>query len=467
MKWLKPKRRPAHTLLFITEAKSFRVDADRKGVLLGDAAGLDFGCKSVAGLAKTLARIAENGPPLGRNLWLLYIRLPALHISLPSMQVNGVDDATLAQALQFEAEGMTGVSSQDMATGYRFLKTEDEMSDYWLVQMEPLAWEDLLKAAKQLKCRLAGVTHPGLLPSALQDTEAHDWLRLEAWSTQILALYRSEGKLDLLALGFDNPHWQTELEHWLEERADAGLTEALLNNRMEYLPETGRQYVLNETLQLTQWLGLWMQALAVSKGAEAALLKPVAKVNPDLAWMAGSGAAALLLCGLHAAWFIHARTYHEAETARLAQLEKRQTELRTQIGASNQEREKLQKKLNRITSDSDAIPSTLKNLQQRPALLLQALAAGRQPQLIIETLESKGDEIVIGGVSLDQQLPNQLASFLNERLPALHWAIESPTKENMILFEDVAGPWSFKLKLTDQGIPGFEHDKGGAKDKKT
>lgn len=420
-----------------------------------DVETIEYGCKSTAGLAKAFAKIAENSAPLGRKVWLLFLRLPGLMISVPSMQVQGIDEAMLTQALQFEAEGMTGVSSQEMRVAYQFLKAEDEMSDYWLVQIEQLAWDDLLKAVKQQKCQLAGLLHPGVLPVSVHDAEAPEWLRLEAWSNQLLALHRNESRLSLQALSFDNTHWQAELEQWLQDQGPVPVSETLLNYRVEMLPDTEHHYSLAETSQLAQWLELWSETLIGRKAAEAAVLKQSANINVDLAWMAGSGLAALLLCGLHAGWFMHQRAYFDGEAERLAKIEKAIGDVRKQIKDSGEQKEKLEKKLGKMTADADLIPNTIKKLQQRPALLLRALADGRDEQLIIETLDSSLDEVTVGGITLQQHLGNRLASYLAVSLRDLNWRVESPTKENMALFEAEAGPWSFKMKLVDEGIPGF------------
>lgn len=442
-------------MLFINGDKTFRVDADRKGVLMSDVETIEYGCKSTAGLAKAFVKIAENTDPLGGKVWLLFLTLPSLLISLPSMQVQGVDEAMLTQALQFEAEGMTGVSSQEMRVAFQFLKAEDEMSDYWLVQIEQLAWDDLLKALKQRKCQLGGLLHPGALPVSIHDAEAPEWLRIEAWSNQVLALHRSETRLSMQALSFDNPHWQAELDQWLQDQGESPVSETLLNYRVEVLPDTEHRYDLFDGSQLAQWLGLWAQTLIGRKAAEAAVLKLTANFNVDLAWMAGSGLAALLLCGLHAGWFMHQRVYFEGETERLTKVEKAMADLRKQISASSDQKQKLETSINKISADAELIPNTIKKLQQRPALLLRALADGRHEQLIIETLDSRLDEVVVGGITLQQHLGNELAGYLNGGLQDLNWRVESPTKENMALFEGEAGPWSFKLKLVDEGIPGF------------
>lgn len=447
--------RPAHTLLFITEAKTFRVDADRDGILRGPVQVIEHGCKSTAQLGKAIGKIAEHAPRLGRKLWLLFIRLPAFSVSVPTAQIQGVDQATLAQALQFEAEGLTGVSSLESRVAFRLLKAENDLSDYWLVQIEQWAWDDLLLAVKQHNCKLAGLLHPGALPLAMQNPDAEDWLRLEAWSSQLIALRRDDEGLAAQAFSFDNPHWQAELEQWLHEQGRVEPSETLLNNRVEFLPPTQQQFVLNEIGQLEQWLALWAQALIGARSADVALLKPVANINPELVWMAGSGLSALLLCAMHAGWFVHQRGYFERETQRLTQVEKTMSELRAQIGANSEQRDKLSHKLRRMEADADLIPNTVKLLRQRPALLLQALAEGRDEQLIIETLDSQANDVVIGGITLRQHVSNQLAAYLQDRLSASHWRAGAAAKENLALFDGEPGPWSFKLVMTDQGIAGF------------
>ncbi|QPK61496.1 hypothetical protein IVG45_11325 [Methylomonas sp. LL1] len=455
LKLLQFNPRPAHTLLFITEIKTFRVDADRHGILRGPLQVIEQGCKSSGQLGKAFGKIADNTPRLGRKVWLLFLRLPALLLSLPTLQVKGMDDATLTQALQFEAEGLTGVSSLESRVAFRFLRAENDMSDYWLVQIEQLAWDDLLNAVKRRNCKLAGLLHPGGLPLALHKPEAEEWLRIEAWSSQLVALQRNEERLAALVLGFDNPHWQAELEHWLHEHGEVEASETLLNNRVEFLPPTRSQFVLSETGQLEQWLALWAQVLIAGQAAEAALLQPLANIDPELAWMAGTGLGAILLCGLHAGWFVYHQAYFERETARLTQVDKAMADLRGQITASTDQRDRLEAKLKKAAADAELIPNTVKTLQQRPALLLKALADGRHPRLIVETMDSQLNDVTVGGVSLQQHLSNQLAAYLQERLVGSNWRVGAATKENMALFDGEPGPWSFKLVVSDQGIAGF------------
>jgi hypothetical protein len=453
MKLFNLNKRPPHTLLFVTEARTFRADADRKGILQGEVETIEHGGKTTAQLARTFSRIADSTGPLGRKVWILFMRLPALLISVPTMQVRDIEPALLTQALQFEAEGMTGMSALETKVAFGFLQAENEMSDFWFTQIEKLAWDDLQKAVKQRKCQLGGVLNPGAMPAALSDPEADEWLRLEAWSNQLIALHRSEARLGLQVFNYDSPHWRGELEQWLREREPVKISETLLNNRIEMLPPTRQALTLHNESDMTAWFSGWAQCLIRRSGEGAAVLRPAGSRNMDAVWMAGSGVAALLLCGLHAGWFVHQQNYFERETQRLAQVEKDMTALRKQITEINEQKEKLETRLNK--SSADSIPGTIRKLQQRPALLLLALAENRDERLIIETLSSQGEEVEIGGITLQPHIGNQLAGALGESLRDLNWKVDLPAKRNMGLYGDEPGPWSFTLKLADQGIPGF------------
>ncbi|WP_031435600.1 hypothetical protein [Methylomarinum vadi] len=450
-------KRAAHTLLFITEVKTFRVDADRKGVLLTDLETIERGCEEPARLAKTLQKISDQTVPFGRKLWLLFLRLPTHLVNVPSLQVQGVDENTLTQALQFELEGITGQSSQDSRIAFRFVRSDDDMSDYWLTQIDQLALDDLLKAAKQCKTKLAGLLHPGGLPLALAKPEAPEWLRLEAWPNQLHVLRQTEDHSNLQVFSFDNPHWRSELEQWLDDAGTDTPRETLLNNKLEVLPDSDAQFRLNEEHDLNAWLGLWAQTLIATKHPPIPLITPPSRYNPDIAWMAGTGGGALLLCLLHAGWFIQQSRHYQAEADALSQTDRSMQALRKQINQSRDQKAALEKKLGKLTGDADLIPNTLATLQHRPARLLRELANGRDQELVVETIEQRNNDIVVTGVTLKPHLANQLASHLQANLADLNWQVQAPTKVAMDLFED-HGPWSFELRLIDEGIPGFGED---------
>jgi hypothetical protein len=311
------------------------------------------------------------------------------------------------------------------------------------------------------------VLNPGALPISLSGPDADEWLRFEAWSHQLIALHRSETRFGLQVFNYDNPHWHEELEQWLNAQDKVEISETLLNNRIEMLPDTARLFTLHDAADMIAWFGAWAHCLVRRRGEGAAVLQPSSQVNPEAVWMAGSGIAALLLCGLHGGWFVHQQAYFESETKRLTQVEKDMADLLKQITDKNDSKAKLEKRLSKSSADADSIPVTIRKLQQRPALLLQALAENRDERLIVETLSSQGSDVTIGGITLQPHLGNQLAGALGESLGDLNWKVALPAKQNMDLFDGEPGPWSFTLKLADQGIPGFAEPEAKQDDKQS
>ncbi len=448
-------KRPALTLLFITEVKTFRVDVDKAGVLFGNAGVIAAECPNTARLGDCVSTVAANSGPLGRKVWLLYVRLPITLLSLPSMQVEGVDEATLVQALQFELEGLTGQSSVDMQLAYQLLSNQDEMSSYWVSQMSQLHLEDVHKVVKKAGSTLAGLLHPAALPLSLENPERRDWLRMECWPTQLAAIRNHpEHGFSLRLFAFDSRHWRTELERWLSEQGEVEHSETLLNNKIELLPDSAFLLHLNNVEPVADWLLLWAIALTRKDRPAAPVLRYQSKINKDLLLMASGGSLALLLCAGHLSWHLHQANQFTAEFSALQQVETSMTALRKTLTDNQNKRDKLKTKIDKLKADSEILPGLIKSLQQRPAKLLEALAKGRPENLLVESIAVDKDEVKISGVSLDAVSANELANYLEKQLLTLGWSVIAPAKKNMELFVD-GGPWEFEIKLIDLGADGF------------
>lgn len=447
--------RPAHTLLFITEVKTFRVDADKAGVLLGNAEMITATCPSPAKLAECVSTIAANSRPFGRKVWLLYVRLPITLLSLPSMQVEGVDEATLMQALLFELEGLTGQSSLDMQLAYRLLSNKDEMSSYWVSQINRLHFEDVQQAVKKAGSTLAGLLHPAGLPLSLENPDRQDWLRMECWPNQLAALRNHpEHGFNIRLFSFDSRQWQTELERWLTEQDGSEHSETLLNNKIELLPDTVFNLHLNNAEHVADWLLAWASVLVKKDLPAVPLLRCQPKINKDLLLMATGGSVALLICAGHLSWHLFQANHFAAEFTALQKVETSITALRKTLTDSQDKRDKLKAKIDKLKGDSETLPRLIEGLQHRPAKLLEALAQGRPENLLMESIAVDKDEVKISGISLDTTSANELSNYLEKQLSTLGWSIVAPTKKNMELFVD-GGPWEFEIKLLDLGVDGF------------
>ncbi len=450
--------RPAHTLLFITEAKTFRADTDRQGVLTSGVETIEAECPSLNRLADSLEHIAESATaPLGRKLWIFTPYLQVSALSVPSMQVEGVDEETLVQALQFELEGMTGQSSIDMVLAYHLLSVRDEFNNYWVSQVHQLVFEDIVLAAKKAGCRLGGIFHPGALPVPLHSSVTSEWIRLECWPGQILALSKqNEEDFNIRSFYLDSNHWQTELEEWFSEQDQAIHSESLYNNQIEFIPATDHSLYLNDNEAIAIWLGHWANLLLQNKVPPVPVLSPRSKINKELLLVSASGVGALVICGTHLLWNLYYTNHYTSEYESLQQTAKGIKALQAEIKKKREQRNTIKKQLTRLESDSKSIPDMLAALQKRPSGLLRAIATGHPDQMVLEEIEIDVDKVIVRGVTLESVAANEMTGYLEENLTGMGWSFDPPKKKDMNLFSESGGPWEYEIVLNDMGINGFK-----------
>lgn len=449
-------KRPPHTLLYITEVKTFRIDTDRKGVMEGDVQVIEAKCESANALPAAIDSIISLSPALGRTVWILYARLNTYQLALPAVQVAGVDDDILQQALQFEYEALTGNSLTNSQLNYHFLGTTDEMNSYWINIIATESITSLIVKLKKASCKFGGLTHPGGFPSLLSGTDDASWLGVECWPNAVFALAKNPEQgfsLQIFPTGEDSD-WKEQIDHWMLETGSVDKSEAIMNNQLENIPATDESYHLTLDGALIFWMGQWAQLLIAADTASIPLLNKKTNINMELVYMVGGGVAALFLCGSHALWTV----YQTNEAVyQFEQLSKAEKDLKTYRDSLNKNRDKLtelQKQVNTIASNIDVIPNALKGLQQRPAELLKHLAEDSPEDLVIEKIKLDGQQIIISGVSLQATLGNILAGNIEAPLARVGWKVNPPTKKEMNIFDN-GGPWSFEMVIEDLGLEGF------------
>ncbi|PKM10019.1 MAG: hypothetical protein CVV06_14060 [Gammaproteobacteria bacterium HGW-Gammaproteobacteria-10] len=448
--------RPSYTCLYITEAKTFRIDTDRRGIIKGKLSQIDIGCEKAAKLPAALKQIIAESPLFGRKVWLLYVRLDTYALSLPSVQVAGVNDDVLEQALSFEYEALTGKSMGRNQLAYRLLGADEDMSHYWvnLLARETLA--EVLAVLKKSRCRLAGLAHPGGLPLPLSKSNDGSWLRLECWSNTVFMLAKTpEQGFSLQIIHKEqNPQWQEEVNHWFQGIGAVDKSETILNNQLEQVPATDESYWLTQDGALIFWLGLWIQHAVGNNGADIPLLNKKTTLDKELMYSVGSGVGALILCAAHFTWMLYQTHYYEDEFEQLTRTEKEIKALRDGSTKSQVELSALQTEMAGLSRNADSIPKALAALKRRPADLLRVLSQGCPSDVVIESIERRDGHLAVTGVSLRSGLPNQLASILDKSLAINGWKVNSPTKKNMELFAE-DGPWAFEIVIEDAGLKSF------------
>ena len=449
-------KRPSHTLLYITEVKTFRIDTDRKGVMAGDVQVIEAKCESASALPSAIDSIINESSALGKTVWILYARLNTYQLTLPAVQVAGVDDEILQQALQFEYEALTGNSLSKSQMAYHFLGTTDEMSSYWINIVATETFSQLTAKLKKASCKLGGLTHPGGFPGLLSGSDNAGWLRIECWPNVAFALSKNPEQgfgLQIFPIGADTD-WQEQIDHWMLETGSVDKSEAIMNNQLEFIPTTDENYHLTLDGALVFWMAQWVQYLATEETPGIPLLNTKTRINMELVYMVGGGAAALLLCGSHALWMVYQTN---DAVYQFEQLTKAEKDLKSYRDGLNKNRDKLtdlQKQVDTIGGNINVIPAALKGLQQRPAKLLKHLAEDSPEDLVIEEIKFEGSHIIISGVSLQATLSNILAGEIEVPLAKVGWKVNPPTKKELNIFEN-GGPWSFEMIVEDLGLVGF------------
>jgi Tfp pilus assembly protein PilN len=448
-------KRPAHTILFVTEAKVFRVNTDKTGIQLGSTEEIDATCSSPNRLADCINKLSMLSSPLGHKVWILYIGLPISLLSVPTAQVAGVDEATLSQALQFEMEGLTGQSSIDTQLAYTLLKEQDEMSTYWVCQINQLHLEDLYKAVKKAGSSLGGLIHPAAQPLSLENPENQDWMRIECWPDQVVAVsnHPSSG-FSVNVFPFDNRHWQIDLEQWCAGQQEATHTETLINNQIELIPSTDFSLHLRDAELAAVWMRGWASLFVKKTPPGVPILRYQSKVNADLVLMGSGAAAALFICLSHFVWHLYYTNDLKAKFTVLQQTETSINSMQRSLSDTLAKRANLRAKIDKVKEDSQVLPQLIKSLQLRPAALLETLSQGRPENLLVETISVDQDEVIITGIALDATSANELSNYLEKQLSVLGWSVIAPAIKNLEIFA-AGGPWDFEIRLLDQGIEGL------------
>ncbi len=449
-------KRPAQTLLFITEVKTFRIDTDSHGIMMGVAETITFKCPNTGKIGECVNFVIANTPALGKKVWILYVRLPMSLLTIPTMQVEGLEDNALLQALQFELDSLTGQPPlQEQQLAHQLLSQKDEMNTYWITQIDKIHLDETHLILKKAGSRLLGLLHPAAMLKSIYHSDSVNWLRFECWSQQLVAIhFDQENGLNLLIVPFADRNWSNKVDQWANQQGFVENSETLLNNKIEVLPETAATLHLNDADAVSNWLTLWANVLNQKDPPNIPILTFQSNVNTDLLLMASGGAGALVIVLLHVGWNFYQIHQDTNEIDRLSKIETSVNAARKNITDTTTKIETLKARIEKLQKNTDILPDLIQGIQNRPANLLAALSKGRTQKLLVETIDLDKEDLKISGLSLDSTSVNDLSNFLEQELKTSGWAVETPTKKNLELFND-GGPWEFEIKIQDLGLEMF------------
>ncbi len=456
-----------HTLVYASSKRLVRIDIDRHGLLLGNPLVVDCDCASAEALPTLLPRALMILPRPARKLWVLYEGLPYYtFLSLPTFQVADVKPEQLRQALLFELEQVAGIAVENKELAYSLMDEEDGMNNYAVSLAPAKVFELLQKAVRKAGCRLYGLAYAGAVPRRLnQGARPGLWARLEFWANGVVGLQGNESGV-LRVQSFQEvsaKRLETELERWLKALGFNQGIETLVTVRGLNAPLLGDTPLsLDNRDDLDGWLHAWASVIATSDVSAVPFFRPTVSPEQELNMSIGLATAALLLCLAHYAWYSQQRHVAEVERDRLKKTEEQIKGLNEAIHKQQEKRDGIAKAMDKTKGQHASLPLVLDILRQRPTVLLRELALHRSDDLVLERIVTERDTVVVDGTALKPAVANDLSSLMEPRMNALGWQIAPPEKKDLGLFPG-GGPWSFTLRLTDNGLAGFALPKEGQK----
>jgi Tfp pilus assembly protein PilN len=450
-------RNRTHTILLITRDELLRAD-----VLRGSSAALSL-CRAarpaavddLATLVEAALRLSTARPG---QVWVLSTEIWTQTIALAAQTVAGLEPQQLARALGFEAEPLSNIRGVEARAACVPVSAAGNERVFWTTILPEPQLQQIELAVERGAGRLAGVAHPGGLPSLLAaevPAAPAAWRRVELWPGAIVCLSAAEGRELRVHVVNSDPRpdrWRRDLESWDDLPADGERHEwlhATAAIQPDELPADDR-VCLAEPDSARRFLAAWGAELSAGP-ARVPVIRPAKRpmsVATRRTLAAVAAALCLAACVGHYLAVESIRGARAAETARLrrpaeqlAQLKKDGDQLRTQ-------RDKLRTECDRLNADMDNCRRVMLSQRKRVAQLLAVLARQDPDQLVLEKITGSGDHVVLYGLSLRPEAVNALAKILNSELGPLGWQVQVPNEKAREMLSG-GGPWQFEVHIQD------------------
>ncbi|HYV34906.1 MAG TPA: hypothetical protein VE988_04325 [Gemmataceae bacterium] len=405
--------------------------------------------------AALLEAALSTGPKVGKQVWVLSSDLWTQSMSLPAVRTTGLEDAELATALNFEAEGMSGQAAFESAVGFTSQSANTGERGFWIVQARTSDLELMEETVRRAGAALAGIAHPAGVPFALGSHGAGSWQRLEMWADAVVCVFgEQQGKPEVHVINSAPQlnQWQNEWEQRRGEQAGGSHQEVLVDVGVTSAGTKTREVVvrLEDEPALRAWLTAWAAALT-RKSVRVPVVRP-----PRRPMAAGRRAAlavalavvAVALCVAHNTWFNNTMLDYQKDAQAAAEPTKRMAELQKRAKELEGERTKLVAQLDKHGLQLD----NFQLQRQRMISLMTCLSQYRLDDLMIEKVDSHGGEPRVHGICWDPELADKYASKLSEILPAHGWKVDAPKKKTQELIAG-GGPCTFEIQLHAVGGP--------------
>lgn len=411
------RRRPPLALLFVGRDVVRRADLSGEG-----SVGRTFEMPRAEGGSLAAAVRAALAPtPRPRSAFVLTEEVWTQTHAMPRRQLEGLDEATLARALGYELEPMTGIPSERAAVAVRRLPGDGEQAELWVSLIDAQRLAELRDALAELGVRLRGVCHPaGLATPAREETAA------EIWEEATLLVHRN-GRGDRLVALAARPgqrSWRRGVESWLAALPSEARDVPARSSRplaaivggepaLARLREAGRLPPESPEALLGP-----ATAARLERGEVPVLVPPKqtgARLDP---LRLGLLLVALVLAAVSfdavRLWREAARL--EAEVAAAEEAARQRTTLERTASALALKREELRSQIDEEEARLSAVRSEIEAQKRRLHALLVEAAARKPANVLFDRIEPGGAGLEIVGLAVGERAVDDFAEALGAAL---------------------------------------------------
>lgn len=438
-----------NTILLITRHRLTRVDVTRgsKPTLAGHWRQPRPDLPDLPSLAEATLLL---GPRPGRKVWVLTTDLWTQTLDLPVQKTVGAGAAEVAAALNFEAEGHSGLSAFEALVANVPLEQREGLQHFWITQARAEDVAQIDEIVRRAGATLAGVLHPGGLPRPLVNGlhPFQPWQRIELWPDAVVGLAVTPAEqMDVRVFNTDPGlgRWRDQASIWTNERDTPEHREILAADLTAPKLLPGEHLVpLDQEPELASWMIAAAQCLSEKRPRWPVIRALPVPLSPGKRWGV-SLVLALLVTAIVLGWHRWLTTRLAADNAELVKL---QEPVKRKAGTEKQIKELEEKRVAVAaeTAQLQRITTRVGLQRERLARLLRSLSQLRQPDLMVKKIDADAGDPKIHGVCLTPELADDFARALDEKLRPSGWEVEPPKKEAQ---NNVVGgaPWAFEIKL--------------------
>jgi len=370
-------------------------------------------------------------------------------MSLPRETARNMSLTEATQALQFEAEPLSGLNAFDGAAA--LVKLDDAMGHqrYWISEVSSSLRDQIESVVKDAGGNFRGLAHPGGLSVSLSlDIEALDWRRVEFWPGTVVRLAHRgrETHLRIDETGVIPGNRAATLDNWRKEFSGHAADEVLTDVPGAEPPVNAAALALSDEQLLRRWLHQWLRQLSArspSVPIVRAEKRPLSQqqrstISVVLAAIVGVGCYAHhLWVGGQIAAMNENRTRIEAPGKEIEALRTRGTQIEKDTATALEEAGKQRVRV-------EPSEKVLANQRLRIKELLERLATLKSDHWVLREIDGNGQGLTLDGVTTHPKFVAELTAAISAEFIDLGWAVDSPSQKIRYL-SDQGGVWEFTL----------------------